>query len=139
MTAFVGGQFVFLATGIIVVCWVASMLRKHGVMFSTKGDRYDSETGPAMCHLLVVGFCLVCLGMISIALSFGGNAVTIQECVEVFSSKLGWVIVLIGILHFLMVSILVNMGRRYTSPLRKPVPFRRSPQEMEWPENHGIS
>lgn len=117
MTAMVWGQFVFLAIGISVTSWVASMLKRHGVLFSTKGDKYDVETGPAMCHLLVVGFCLVCFGIISIALSFGGNAISIQECVEVFSSKLGWVIVLIGILHFFMVSVLVGMSRRYTSPL----------------------
>ena len=103
---------IFVAAGVGVTLWVARKLDIHGVTFARAGDRYDAETGPAMSHLLVVGFALVGLGIVSLALGIGSNAQTLQQCIESLSSKLGWVIMIIGLMHFTMLSVFAAMGRR---------------------------
>ena len=103
--------YVTVGTGITV--WVARKLDVHGVTFAKSGDRYDAETGPAMSHLLVTGFSLVAFGIVTLALGLGSNARTVQECIEALSSKLGWVIMIIGLLHFIMLTVFAAMGRRF--------------------------
>lgn len=64
-----------------------------------------------MCHLLIVGFCLVCFGIVSLALGMGSQGITLQACIETLSSKLGWVVLIIGAMHFLMLSVFAAMGQ----------------------------
>jgi len=91
---------IFVAAGVGVTLWVARKLDIHGVTFARAGDRYDAETGPAMSHLLVVGFTLVGLGIVSLAPELGSNAQTVQQCLESLSSKLGRTILVLGVMHF---------------------------------------
>ena len=113
-TMIVSMYSIFVAAGVGVTLWVAHKLDLHGVTFAKAGDRYDAETGPAMSHLMVVGFALVALGVVSLALGLGSNASTLQQCIESLSSKLGWVIMIIGLLHFSMLTVFAAMGRRFT-------------------------
>ena len=113
-TMIISTYSIFAAAGIGVTLWVARKLDIHGVAFAKAGERYDSETGPAMSHLLVVGFALVSLGIVSLALGLGSNAQTLQQCIESLSSKLGWVIMSIGLLHFIMLMVFAAMGQKFT-------------------------
>ena len=70
-TMIISTYSIFAAAGVGVTLWVAHKLDLHGVTFAKAGDRYDAETGPAMSHLLVVGFALVALGVVSLALGNG--------------------------------------------------------------------
>ena len=106
---------IFAAAGVGVTLWVARKLDIHGVTFANAGERYNAETGPAMSHLLVVGFALVSLGIVCLALGLGSNAQTVQQCIESLSSKLGWVIMSIGLLHFIMLMVFAAMGQTLTS------------------------
>ncbi len=120
MTPIVWTYVAYLLAGITVTCWVAKTQRTHGSTFARTGDRYDSETGPAMCHLLVVGFCLVSFGLLSLMMGTGGNGQTLQACIELVSSKLGWVIMAIGAMHFAMLSVFAAMGRRIDGTFSRP-------------------
>lgn len=111
-TMIITAYSLFVAVGVGVTLWVARKLDIHGLTFAKAGDRYDAETGPAMSHLLVVGFSLVALGIVSLALGIGSNAQTLQQCIESLSSKLGWVIMIIGLMHFTMLTVFAAMGRR---------------------------
>lgn len=113
-TMIISTYSIFAAAGIGVTLWVARKLDIHGVTFAKSGERYDAETGPAMSHLLVVGFALVSLGIVSLALGLGSNAQTLQQCIESLSSKLGWVIMSIGLLHFIMLMVFAAMGQKFT-------------------------
>ena len=44
--------------------------------------------------------------------SLRSNAQTLQQCIESLSSKLGWVIMIIGLMHFTMLTVFAAMGRR---------------------------
>ena len=110
-TMIISTYAIYAITGIGVAIWVARKLDIHGVTFAKNGDRYDTETGPAMSHLLVVGFSLVAFGVVSLALGIGSNVQTVQQCIEALSSKLGWVIMIIGMLHFVMLTVFAAMGR----------------------------
>ena len=112
-TMIIATYSIFAAAGVGVTLWVAKKLDIHGVTFAKSGDRYDAETGPAMSHLLVVGFALVAFGVVSLALGMGSNAQTLQQCIESLSSKLGWVIMIIGLLHFIMLTVFAAMGRKW--------------------------
>ena len=107
---------IYVFAGVSVTWWVARKLDQHGVVFARSGDKYDDETGPAMSHLLVVGFALVALGVVSLALGIGSSVSSVQQCIESLSSKLGWVIMAIGALHFSMLAVFAAMGRKYGTP-----------------------
>ena len=115
MTTMISLTYVAYAiAGTGVTIWVSRKLDVHGVTFARSGDRYDAETGPAMSHLLVTGFSLVAFGIVSLALGLGSNAQTLQQCIETLSSKLGWVIMIIGLLHFTMLTVFAAMGRKFS-------------------------
>lgn len=119
-TPIVWTYLAYLAAGITVTCWVARTQRTHGSTFARSGDSYDAETGPAMCHLLVVGFCLVSFGLLSLNMGVGGSAQSLQACIELISTKLGWVIMAIGAMHFIMLAVFAAMGRKTLLPFSNP-------------------
>ncbi|MEZ6121691.1 MAG: hypothetical protein R3C49_00790 [Planctomycetaceae bacterium] len=123
----------YAVAGVGVTIWVAGKLDRHGVTFARSGDRYDAESGPAMSHLLVVGFSLVSLGIVSLALGNGSRIETAQQCIESLSSKLGWVIMLIGVMHFSMLAVFASMGRRHSSaePSDQTRPAQATPTTSE--------
>ena len=51
-------------------------------------------------HLLVVGFYLVNIGFITMALRYGEKPATTQALIEFLSTKLGVVMLVLGAMHF---------------------------------------
>jgi hypothetical protein len=51
-------------------------------------------------HLLVVGFYLVNIGYVTLALKTGSSLESLRESIELVSTKLGLVLVVLGIMHF---------------------------------------
>src|SRR5215216_6175749 len=90
----------YLAISISLTVWVAQTLHKNGRVFLI--DVFDGNTALAdsVNHLLVVGFYLINLGYVSLALKLGYDIETMAEGIEALSWKVGLVLVVLGGMHF---------------------------------------
>ncbi len=116
VTTMVWVYLTYLAICILVTALVARTLRNHGAVFMAGKDSGESPLIRAKTHLLVVGFYLVTLGMVGFALKYGGDADDAKTAIEILSTKIGGVVLLIGVLHFLMVAVFASIRRESYSP-----------------------
>lgn len=94
----------YLAISIGLTVWVAHTLSKNGALFLIDVFDGNRQLADAVNHLLVVGFYLINLGYVSFMLKLGYNVFSVRESVEALSAKIGLVLVVLGIMHF------INLG-----------------------------
>ena len=63
-------------------------------------------------HLLLVGFYLINVGYVTLALKYGDKATNIQELLEVLSTKIGAVLLILGGMHFFNLYVFNKMRKR---------------------------
>ena len=68
----------------------------------------------SVIHLLVVGFYLINLGYVSLALKLGYEIASAKESIEALSVKVGTVLLVLGGMHFFNLFIFSRMRRRTT-------------------------
>lgn len=102
----------YLLTAVPITIWVASTLSRNGRVFLT--DVFHGEDGlaDAVNRLLVVGFYLVNLGFVMLYLRAGGEVVDLTGLIETLSVKIGVVMLVLGVLHFVNVMVFSSMRRR---------------------------
>ena len=59
-------------------------------------------------HLLLVGFYLINIGFVCLALRYGDKPAEIVGAIEFLSTKIGLVIVLLGVMHFFNMRMLMR-------------------------------
>ncbi|MEL7499253.1 MAG: hypothetical protein AAFN77_16720 [Planctomycetota bacterium] len=101
----------YLLATILVTILVARTLAKQGAVFITGTDTTPSPITKAKTHLLVVGFYLMCVGLITFCLRQGDAATDAKSGIELFSTKVGGMVLFIGVMHFLMVWVFASMRR----------------------------
>jgi uncharacterized membrane protein YgdD (TMEM256/DUF423 family) len=111
MTTMIWVYLGYLAICILVTVMVARTLRAHGPVFITGTNSPPTPIVSAKTHLLVVGFYLICLGLIAFALKFGGDAADAKTGIELISTKIGGMIFIIGFMHFTMVAIFASIKK----------------------------
>src|SRR4051794_30357548 len=90
----------YLAITIGATIWVARTLHKNGRVFLVDAFHGNEALADSVNHLLVVGFYLINAGYVSLALKFGIRPTGSSEAVEALSSKIGCVLLILGIMHF---------------------------------------
>ena len=90
----------YVAIGIGLTIWVARVLRIHGRVFLARGCKGNDELAGALSHLLSVGFYLLHIGFILLALKLGGHVVGSVAAIELVSTKIGLVLVVLAVSHF---------------------------------------
>ena len=100
----------YLAISIGLTVWVASTLSRNGLVF-LEDVFTDSRLAKAVNHLLVVGFYLLNLGYVSVAMTNNDSIGSVSEALETLSLKVGLVLLVLGALHFFNVFAL-NRYRR---------------------------
>lgn len=101
---------VYLAISIGLTVWVASTLSRNGLVFLEEVFA-DSRLAKAVNNLLVVGFYLLNLGYVTVAMRYGGQVESTSQAMEELSLKIGLVLLVLGALHFFNVFAL-NRYRR---------------------------
>jgi hypothetical protein len=117
----VGTHVTYLLISIAVTIWVARTLHKNGRIFLVDSFLGNENLADSVNHLLVVGFYLINIGYVSIALRFGDRPKTLAEAIEHLSSKVGFVLLILGLVHFINIKIFASMRRRATENARPPV------------------
>jgi len=112
MNYFILTYAVYLTVSIVLTIWVAKVLFKNGRIFLVDIFHGNGELADSVNKLLVVGFYLVNIGYMSLALKESGTISNVQVVVEVLSFKLGWIILILGGMHFLNLIIFFKLRSR---------------------------
>src|ERR1044071_5017710 len=102
----------YLAISIALTIWVARTLHKNGRVFLVDVFRGNTDLADSVNHLLVVGFYLINLGYVALALRADQNVADLQMSIEMLSRKVGLVLILLGIMHFFNLYVFSRMRRR---------------------------
>jgi hypothetical protein len=103
---------IYLAVGGALTVWVARTLHQNGRVFLIDVFHGNESLADSVNHLLVVGFYLINLGYISLALKLGYDVVNMQEAIEALSWKVGSVLVALGGMHFFNLYVFSRIRRR---------------------------
>lgn len=96
--------------------WVAKTLHKNGRVFLLEAFRGDEERADAVNHLLVVGFYLINFGFILLFLKWGERPHNAVEAIEYCASKLGFVMLVLGGMHFFNIYNFDKMRKKGRAP-----------------------
>src|SRR5882724_7844333 len=111
----------YLPISVALTVWVARTLHKNGRIFLVDSFLGNEGLADSVNHLLVVGFYLVNIGFVTLALKYGDKAVDAQTGLEILSSKVGLVLVVLGIMHFFNLFVFSNMRRRARKTVVPPL------------------
>nr|MDT0660750.1 hypothetical protein [Micromonospora sp. DSM 115978] len=114
---------VYLAISLGLTVWVASTLSRNGLVFLAEVFR-DDRLAKAVNSLLVVGFYLLNLGYVTVAMEYGGQILSTSQAMEELSKKIGWVLLVLGALHFFNVFALgrYRRSRLHQTATHPPLP-----------------
>jgi hypothetical protein len=104
----------YLAISIALTVWVANTLHKNGRVLLVDVFHGNEPLADSVNHLLVVGFYLINLGYVSLALKLGYDLASAKEGIEALSVKVGMVLLVLGGMHFFNLFIFSRMRRRAT-------------------------
>jgi hypothetical protein len=107
----------YLAISIALTIWVARTLHRSGRVFLLDAFRGNEELTDSVNQLLVVGFYLINVGYIALALKTTDPLTNFREVIELESSKIGVVLLILGAMHFFNMFVLARMRRRTTREL----------------------
>jgi len=102
----------YVTASIIVTIWVARTLAKNGRVFLVDAFHNNVPLADSVNHLLVVGFYLINVGYITLALKYGDKPRHLADAIEFSSTKIGLVLVVLGAMHFFNLFIFARMRQR---------------------------
>jgi len=103
---------IYLLVSLALTVWVAQTLHKNGRIFLVDSFDGNEPLADSVNHLLVVGFYLMNIGYVTLALKYGVEIANAREAVETFSTKIGMVLMVLGIMHFFNLLFFSRMRRR---------------------------
>src|SRR5438034_7459822 len=121
-TATVWTYIAYLLISVALTVWVARTLHKNGRIFLVDSLLGNEPLADSVNHLLVVGFYLVNIGFVTLALKYGDKATDARTALEILSTKVGLVLVVLGVMHFFNLFIFSKMRRRATLHRPPPIP-----------------
>jgi hypothetical protein len=113
----------YLVISIGLTIWVARTLHHNGRAFLVDAFHDNEALADSVNHLLVVGFYLVNLGYVALALTIAGPIGSWAASIEALSRKVGVVLLVLGAMHFANLYVF-NALRRRTQIGREPPPVQ---------------
>jgi len=102
----------YLIITITLTIWVATTLFKNGKIFLIDIFHGNKELADSVNNLLLVGFYLVNLGYTVYTLQVTSEINNAREVIETLSIKVGWIILILGGMHFLNLFIFFKLRSR---------------------------
>jgi hypothetical protein len=107
---------IYLVLSIALTALVAQTLHKNGRIFLVDAFKGNEKLADSVNHLLVVGFYLINIGYVSLALKYGDAATDVTKAIEYLSWKVGIVVVVLGVMHFFNLLVLSKWRKNATEP-----------------------
>jgi hypothetical protein len=122
-TTIVVSYVIYLLISVALTIWVARTLHKRGAIFLVDAFHGNAELAASVNHLLVVGFYLINIGFVSLALKSGAVITNSRAAIEMLSDKLGFILLVLGGMHFfnLLVFSRIRAHGQHNGPRRPPV------------------
>src|SRR5678809_867443 len=98
MNVVVSSYIVYLIVSVALTIWVAKTLHRNGRVFLIDAFHGNQTIADSVNHLLVVGFYLINIGYVTLALKYGDKPRSVQEAIEFLSTKIGFVLVVLGLM-----------------------------------------
>jgi hypothetical protein len=113
----------YLAISVGLTVWVATTLSRNGLVF-LEDVFVDTKLAKAINQLLVMGFYLLNLGFVTVAMRSSDEVPSASRALETLSWKIGFVLLVLGVLHFFNVFALnrYRRGRLRQQATRPPLP-----------------
>lgn len=109
----------YLVATVVTTVWVGTTLYRNGRVFLV--DVLQTEIlADSVNHLLVVGFYLVNLGMVALLMRDDAQLATPTDVLLAVVTKIGVVLVILGVMHFGNLLVLNRIRRRAN---QGPTPF----------------
>ena len=102
----------YVAISVFLTICVARTLHKNGRVFLVEVFSGDESLADSVNHLLVVGFYLINFGYVSLALKMGYDVANARAAVEALSWKIGFVLLVLGGMHFFNLIVFSRLHRR---------------------------
>jgi len=100
--------------------WVARSLHKNGRIFLIESFSHNDALADSVNHMLVVGFYLINLGYIALTLKYGSKPFDVQTAIEFLSTKIGFVMLVLGAMHFFNLYVINRIRRQSRLRLQPP-------------------
>ncbi|GAA0801637.1 hypothetical protein [Spirilliplanes yamanashiensis] len=131
----------YLVISVGLTIWVATTLSRNGLVFLEEVFS-DGKLARAVNHLLVVGFYLLNLGYVTVSMRSADNPVTAAGALETLSFKIGFVLLVLGVLHVFNVLALnryrkSRLRQQATRPPLPPAGMLPPPGVGPFPGPHG--
>lgn len=122
---------VYLVVSVALTVWVARTLFRSGGEFLVDVFGGQKELAQATNRLLVVGFYLLNLGYVALALQVTGEIAGARGSIETLSTKIGGVLLVLGVVHFGNLFVLSRIRRRSRLDVRTRPPLPPTGQQPE--------
>ena len=116
----VGAYVAYLTISIALTVWVARTLVKNGRIFLVDSFLGNESLADSVNHLLAVGFYLVNIGYVALALKYGEKPLDLAQAIEALSTKVGLVLLVLGAMHFFNLYVFSRLRRRALLRNQKP-------------------
>ena len=103
---------IYLGISVAMTVWVAQTLFKHGRIFLVETFSGKEDLADSVNHLLVVGFYLINIGYVTLALKYGVKPEDMVGAIEALSTKVGLVLLVLGFMHFFNLAVFSKMRKR---------------------------
>jgi len=114
MNTIVATYLIYLAISVVLTVWVARALFTNGGVFLIDVFAGNTALAESVNHLLVVGFYLINLGFVALALRITGPVADVRESIEALASKIGTVLLVLGTMHFFNLYVFSRLRRSAT-------------------------
>lgn len=112
MSYIVGTYGLYLMLSIALTVWVAQTLHTNGRIFLVDVFGGKGELADAVNHLLRIGFYLINLGYVALALKLGYDVPDARNAIEALAGKIGGVLLLLGCMHLFNLFVFSVIRRR---------------------------
>ncbi|WP_238010119.1 hypothetical protein KZZ52_19995 [Dactylosporangium sp. AC04546] len=130
MTYKLGTYLIYLAVSGLLTVWVARTLHKNGQVFLDEALG-NEDLARSVNHLLVVGFYLLNLGYVTVALKISEPLLDPSTAMEALAWKVGLVLLVLGGVHFFNIFVLSRFRRRrMLERMAPPIPPQRYVQPI---------
>ena len=113
---------VYILISVTLTIWVARTLYKRGAIFLVDAFHGNKELADSVNHLLVVGFYLINIGYVSLALKTAAVIGTSRAPIELLSDKMGMVLLILGAMHFFNLYVFSRIRRSARRVVVPPPP-----------------
>ena len=111
---------IYLTLSTLLTIWVARALFKNGLVFLVDVFAGNDALASSVNHLLVVGFYLINLGFVALALRISSPVMDARASIEALASKIGTVLLVLGTMHFFNLYVFSRLRRNARLEIAPP-------------------